>query len=123
MIQLKKSILFFAIFCSTINAQEFKLGKVSVAELEEKVHPKDPSAVAAILFKKGDVKFEYSDSQGFQVITLVQTRVKIYKKEGYDWANQSVRYYLDNSQSENVFFSDAVTYNLVGGKIDRKSVV
>jgi hypothetical protein len=112
-------ILFFAIFCSTINAQEFKLGKVSVAELEEKVHPKDPSAVAAILFKKGDVKFEYSDSQGFQVITLVQTRVKIYKKEGYDWANQSVRYYLDNSQSENVFFSDAVTYNLVGGKIEK----
>jgi hypothetical protein len=110
-------LLFFTLFCS--NAQEFKLGKVSIAELEEKEHPKDPSAVAAILFKKGDVRFEYSESQGFQVITLVQTRVKIYKKEGYDWANQSVRYYLDNSLSENVSFSDAVTYNLVGGKIEK----
>ena len=112
-------ILFFAIFCSTINAQEFKLGKVSIAELEEKEHPKEPSAVAAILFKKGNVRFEYSESQGFQVLTVVQTRVKIYKKEGYDWANQSVKYYLDNSLSESVSFSDAVTYNLVGGKIEK----
>jgi len=112
-------ILFFAIFCSTINAQEFKLGKVSIAELEEKEHPKDPSAVAAILFKKGEVKFVYSESEGFQVVTTVKTRIKIYKKEGYEWANQKVRYYLDNNLNENVSFSDAVTYNLVGGKIEK----
>ena len=75
-------ILFFAMFCSSTNAQEFKLGKVSIAELEEKQHPKDPSAVAAILFKKGEVKFKYSESNGFEVYTVVQTRIKIYKKEG-----------------------------------------
>jgi hypothetical protein len=28
---------------------------------------------------------------GFEIITVVQTRIKIYKKEGYDWANQAVR--------------------------------
>ncbi len=112
-------ILFFAFFCSSTQAQEFKLGKVSIAELEEKEHPKDPSAVAAILFKKGEVKFEYSESEGFKVITTVKTRIKIYKKEGYDWANQEVRYYLDNSLNENVSFSDAATYNLVGGKIEK----
>ncbi|HQE34338.1 MAG TPA: hypothetical protein PLQ70_06680, partial [Flavobacterium alvei] len=56
-------ILFFVF--SFANAQEFKLGKVSIAELEEKQHPKDPSAVAAILFKKGEVKFEYTQSDGF----------------------------------------------------------
>lgn len=112
-------ILFFAFFCSSTQAQEFKLGKVSIAELEEKEHPKDPSAVAAILFKKGGVKFEYSESEGFQVITTVKTRIKIYKKEGYDWANQEVRYYLDNSLNESVSFSDAATYNLVGGKIEK----
>ncbi|MBC7846586.1 MAG: DUF3857 domain-containing protein [Flavobacterium sp.] len=112
-------ILFFAFFCSSTYAQEFKLGKVSIAELEEKEHPKDPSAVAAILFKKGEVKFIYNENEGFQVVTSVKTRIKIYKKEGYEWANQEVRYYLDNSLNESVSFSDAITYNLVGGKIEK----
>ncbi|TRX21131.1 DUF3857 domain-containing protein [Flavobacterium franklandianum] len=112
-------ILFFSFIYSNTNAQEFKLGKVSIAELEEKEHPKDPAASAAILFKKGEVKFRYSDTDGFEVVTVVQTRIKIYKKEGYDWANQEVRYYLDNSYNENVSFSDAYTYNLVNGEVEK----
>jgi hypothetical protein len=49
----KNLLLIIALFVAIkSNAQEFKLGKVSVAELEEKSHPQDPSAVAAILFKK-----------------------------------------------------------------------
>lgn len=112
-------ILFFTFFCSNTNAQEFKLGKVSIAELEEKEHPKDPSAAAAILFKKGDVRFVYSDAYGFEVVTTVKTRIKIYKKEGYDLVNQEVPYHLESSLNENVFFSDAYTYNLVGGKIEK----
>lgn len=112
-------ILFFTFFYSNSNAQEFKLGKVSVAELEEKQHPKDPSAVAAILFKKGEVKFEYTQSDGFTMFTDVKTRIKIYKKEGYDWANQNIRYYLSGNSKEIISVSDAVTYNLVDGKIEK----
>lgn len=112
-------ILFFAIICSTINAQEFKLGKVSVAELEEKEHPKDPSAAAAILFNKGEVKFEFSQNDGFQMFTEVETRIKIYKKEGYDWGNQNIRYYLVGNSKELISVSNAVTYNLVNGKIEK----
>jgi hypothetical protein len=55
-----------------------------------KSHPKDPAAVAAIYSK---VRFEYVEDKGFEIITVVQTRIKIYKKEGYDWANQAVRYF------------------------------
>ncbi len=110
-------ILFFVF--SFANAQEFKLGKVSIAELEEKQHPKDPSAVAAILFKKGEVKFEYTQSEGFVMFTEVKTRIKIYKKEGYDWANQNIRYYLSGNSKEIISVSDAVTYNLVDGKIEK----
>ena len=46
-------------------SQEFKLGKVSVAELEQKVHPKDTAAVAAILYKKGVSRMEYDQNDGF----------------------------------------------------------
>ncbi|MES2575155.1 MAG: DUF3857 domain-containing protein [Bacteroidota bacterium] len=112
-------ILIAFLFFSNTNAQEFKLGKVSIPELEEKEHPKDPSASAAILFEKGDVRFEYSDERDFEIVTVVQIRIKIYKKEGYEWANHKVRYYIDNKLEENVSFSDAVTYNLVAGKIEK----
>lgn len=111
------SVLF--IFSKT-TAQEFKLGKVSVAELEQKVHPKDSSAAAAILYKKGTSTIEYNQNEGFVLITKVDTRIKIYKMVGYDWANQSVTYYIGNNDSrEKVDFSEVSTFNLVNGKIEK----
>jgi len=112
-------ILFFTFFYSNSNAQEFKLGKVSIEELQEKEHPKDPSAVAAILFKKGNVSFIYDQNEGFLMVTDVKTRIKIYKKEGYEWANQEVSYYIESGAYEKVSFSDVATYNLVEGKIEK----
>lgn len=100
-------------------SQEFKLGKVSVAELEQKVHPKDSSAVAAILYKKGVARIEYDVNDGFVTVTDVETRIKIYKKEGFDWANQDVWYFNNSDLKEKVSFSDAVTYNVVSGKIEK----
>jgi hypothetical protein len=107
------------LFCFNANAQEFKLGKVSIAELEQKVHPKDSTAVAAVLFEKGDVTFEYIKGEGFTMNTTVKTRVKIYKKEGYDWANKKIRFYIGNTHDEVVIISDAATFNLVGGKVEK----
>lgn len=112
-------ILFFSFVYSNSNAQEFKLGKVSVAELEEKQHPKDPSAAAAILFKTGEVRFEYSQDQGFEMFIEVKTRIKIYKKEGYDWANVSINYQDHSQFRESVLIDDAATYNLVNGKTEK----
>lgn len=109
----------FVIFFLNSNAQKFDLGKVSLAELQEKEHPKDPSAVAAILFKKGNVTFEYDQNAGFFTVTEVKTRIKIYKKEGYEWANQEINYYADSNINEKVSISDAITYNVVDGKIEK----
>ncbi|OXA82450.1 protein of unknown function [Flavobacterium aquidurense] len=119
-----KSIKFLSLsvlllFFSKVAAQEFKLGKVSIAELEQKVHPKDSSAVAAVLYKKGKSRIEYDQTDGFVVLTEVETRIKIYKKEGYNWANHSVWYFNTSNLTEKVFFADAYTYNLVNGKIEK----
>ncbi|HTG66264.1 MAG TPA: DUF3857 domain-containing protein [Flavobacterium sp.] len=109
--------LFLTVFSS--KAQDFRLGKVSIEELDEKVHPKDSSAVAAVLFEKAENKLVFSQERGFEIEFVVKTRIKIYKKEGYEWANKAFRYYLVNSMRENVSFSDAITYNLVNGKIEK----
>ena len=100
-------------------AQKKELGKVTIDELKEKVSPIDTSAVAAYLIKNGDVRFDFSDNNGFTVVKTIKVKIKIYKKEGYDWANQAIRYYAEVSSREKVYFSDAVTYNLVGGKIEK----
>lgn len=117
----KKTLLFLLLFVTFLNstAQNFELGKVSIAELQQKVHPTDTSAVAAILFEKGRNTYEYSQENGFVMITEVKTRIKIYKKEGYDWANKKVQYYIGDNSKEIVSYSDAITYNLVGGKIEK----
>jgi transglutaminase-like putative cysteine protease len=112
-------ILFSTLFLFKANAQEFKLGKVSIEELQQKVHPKDTSAVAAILFKKGETRFEYSQERGFEMVTVVKTRIKIYKKKGYDWSNQSMQYFLGSNLKEEVSFLNAITFNLVEGKIEK----
>ena len=110
--------LFIAIFSFT-NAQKLELGKVTVAELEEKQNFSDPSAQAAFLYKKGEVRYDYSQDKGFVMITEVKTKIKIYKKEGYEWANHMVQYRISSDSRETVSFDDAVTYNLVNGKIEK----
>ncbi|MFN7099404.1 MAG: DUF3857 domain-containing protein [Flavobacterium sp.] len=113
------SILFIILSINNIVAQEFKLGKVSIEELQEKRHPKDSTASAAILFEKGVVSFEYSQSEGFKMITEVTTRIKIYKKEGYEWATKAIGYYIGSNSKDALSFSDVVSYNLVDGKIEK----
>lgn len=115
-------LLFVTISFSSLTAQEFELGKVSVEELQEKSHPKDTAAVASILFKKGTVRFEYSQQNGWEVFTVVKTRLKIYKKKGYEWANKEVLYYSGDNFKENVHFLNAVTFNLVDGKIEKSKL-
>ena len=110
-INLLAFILFFTFLYSNTNAQDFRLGKVSIAELQEKSHPIDTSAVAAIIFKTGSVYFD-----DLTTITVVKTKIKIYKKEGYDWANEVISHYISG---ESVSFKDANTYNLVDGKIEK----
>jgi transglutaminase-like putative cysteine protease len=113
-------IILFVFFVCKATAQDFKLGKVSIAELEEKRHPSDTTAAAAVLFKKGAARIEYSVNEGFFLVTEVEARIKIYKKEGSSWANLTVAYYTgSNDSKEKVDFSDVYTYNLVGGKIEK----
>ena len=100
-------------------AQNHDLGKVTISELQQKSHPTDTSAVAAVLFKKGDVTYVYNDNEGFTMLTVVKTKIKIYKKEGYKYANEVIEYYIGGTTKESVSFDDAITYNLVDGKIEK----
>ena len=111
--------LLLSFLCMYVTAHNFELGRVSITELKEKYHHKDTSAVAAVLFKNGKTSFNYSGERGFTAITEVIMRIKIYKKEGYKWANFSVPYYVgyEHYSDDVVKFSNAITYNLENAEI------
>lgn len=112
-------ILFLFLLVTKVNSQNYQLGKVTVAELQEKVHPQDSSAPAAILFKKGRTFFSYNKDVGFSANHVCEIKIKIYKKEGLKWADQKVRFYIgyENLNEDRLEFSDAATYNLENGSI------
>ena len=110
-------ITVFFISTSAIS-QNYNFNKVTVEELAEKVHPIDSSASAAILFKTGKVSFELSSEGSFMLVQEVKTKIKIYKKEGYSFANVEIPYYT-GGQSVRLYFDDAATYNLVDNKVER----
>lgn len=107
--------LFFNISFS----QEYKLGKVTEEELLETKHPTDTSAVAAYKFKTGYSRFILTGQGSWMLETDVNVKIKIYTKEGLDKANKEVSYYVGGNTAETINFSDAYTYNLVEGKIER----
>lgn len=115
--------LFFLLVALMTNvwchAQEFELGKVTKEELMQTAHPREPDAPAAVLYHVGQTRMDYSDSEGFVLVTEASIRIKIYKKEGYEWANKSVDYYVGQNPVEHVNFSKAVTYNLVNGSVEK----
>jgi Transglutaminase-like superfamily len=113
------ALLIFLFITQIIYSQKYDLGKVTVDELKEQFSPIDSTASASILFKIGDLKYEYSHDKGFEIVSTIKVRIKIYKKSGYDWANFSKRFYTAGTVKESVVFSDAATYNLVDGKIEK----
>ncbi|MEM5565956.1 DUF3858 domain-containing protein [Psychroserpens sp. AS72] len=113
-------IITVAVLLITLNiqAQNFKFGKVSKEELAEKAHPKDPTANAAVLFKRESVRFVYQQGEGFVQNRTIHERIKIYNKEGFDWATKQVRLYNGSSTKEDINNLKAYTYNLINGKVE-----
>ncbi len=82
---MKSKFLIAALFISaTLFAQDFEMGEVSVKELKEKQHPLEPSAPAAILFKKGTTSFDFDNHGHWILVTDVMVRLKIYNESGYN---------------------------------------
>ena len=103
-----------------LSAQDYDFGKVSKVELEEKYHPIDSSTNAAILYRRENIMYRFSENSGFSQEREISMRIKIYNKEGFDWASEKVPlYHGDNGNNEKIKGLKAYTYNLEGGKIKK----
>lgn len=101
----------------TTNAQDVKFGKVSKEELMESVYAKDSSAPAVVLYRDVDVSYSYAQSVGFQVITRVHERTKLFNKNGFKYATITERLYKNKSDRESLGGLKAFTYTLENGEV------
>jgi len=117
---MKYVFLFTFVFTLQIaTAQDYKFGKISKEELKESQHSIDPKANAAILYKKQKIYFRFEQDKGFVQYNEIQVRIKIYNKEGYNYATNAIRLYDEGSDTKDDLTSfKAYTYNLVEGKIE-----
>jgi len=114
-------LILFACFTLKTEAQEIKFGKVSKQELQEKTYPLDSTAPAAVLYKNRKTQFKYSNEKGFKLITKIRERIKIYDKEGLNWAKKTILTYHSNGSRESLAIK-AYTFNLENGKITKNKL-
>jgi hypothetical protein len=109
------SFLTFFFVIQSLNAQTI-LGQVTVEELSKQSSDFEPGAPAEILSQKGEYRLMFTSEGSPILIKEIEKKIKIYTKEGYQWANHRFQVYA-KGKGESSYYSDAFTYNLVDGKI------
>ncbi|NGX84598.1 transglutaminase domain-containing protein [Aequorivita sp. KMM 9714] len=94
------SVIITMCFLNISVAQDYRFGKVSKEELLQKEHPTDPSANAAVLYREVKTEFQYNQDSGWYMVTDYFERVKIYNKEGFDWANAEINLYKGEGEDK-----------------------
>ncbi|RKD87793.1 DUF3857 domain-containing protein [Mangrovibacterium diazotrophicum] len=125
--------LCFWVFQNEARADEdvnTKFGKISMDEMTADVCPIDSNAYAYYIFDTGNTEFRYAEStirsndssssqKGFQLYFQRHFRIKILKKEGFDWGDFSIPLYVDGADEEKLLGFKAFTYTLEGGTIEK----
>ncbi len=116
---INKLVIGLCLLSSTISfGQEYKFGKVSKAELQEQSYEADSTANAVILYDKKEVYYEYNPTvRWFLLVTEVHRRVKLYNKNGFDYASDEFLLYKNARAKEKVSDLKGITYNLEGDKV------
>lgn len=116
---MKNLVTIILLVCAfTTQAQSYKIEKISVEDFKELQYAKDTAASALIEYNIGNTYFEAAGSN-YQLVTITKTRIKILKKDGFAYATVKTPLYRDQSTKEILSVSNAYTYNLVNGQIEK----
>ena len=115
------AILAVCIFSSNLSAQKspIKYGKVLQEDLESTHYALDSSASAVILGDVGSSEFQMDKTtHEWRIIFKRHTRIKIFTKDGYDFANVEIPYYdPGHGDEETISALKATSYNIDDGKV------
>ncbi|MEO1011141.1 MAG: transglutaminase domain-containing protein [Bacteroidota bacterium] len=90
--------------------EKVAFGKISPAERELKIYPKDSSAHAVILYERGDNYFKVIDRR-IRLIKEYHTKIKILHKDGFAQGTVEIPLYDNGTYSEKITQLRAATHN------------
>lgn len=101
-------------------AQDFSrtFGSITQYEKEMTSYDKDPEAEALVIYNIGKSSF-IRDESGFDILFEYRTKIKIFNKAGYKWADVTIPYYREGNIYEKVYDIKAYTYNYENGSLKR----
>lgn len=102
----------------TTYAQEYKIKKITADNFKETKYANDTLASAVVEYNIGNTYFEAA-GENYQLVTITKRRIKIINKDGYDHATVKIPLYRDKSTREFLSVSNAYTYNLVDGNVEK----
>jgi hypothetical protein len=111
--------LFFVFSVTAIQAQKsfMKFGSIPDMDIEMSRYSPDTSAHAVILGDFGHAKFMYVADKGWVINYERHVRIKIFDKQGFDWADFEVLLYQGKSgRNVNITSIKAFTINMEDGK-------
>jgi hypothetical protein len=92
-------------------------GKIEKADLTMCRYAGDPAADALLLFDNGSSKFVLNSERKFQIVYKRHCKIKIFKKTAFHVSTIAIRLNHNGNAKERLTAIDAVTFNLVDGKI------
>jgi len=115
-----KTLYFVLILSLSLSgfSQEYKIPKITPQDFDLEKENKNSNSNAIIEYNIGSTYFEPA-GDNYQVVTITKTRIKILNKDGYDYATVKVPLYQDKSAKEYLTVTNAYTYNLENGVVDR----
>jgi len=121
---MKKLFLLLLLLVSLNNfaQQDYTFGEITSKELEMKVYEKDSTANAVVLYEEGNTEFIEKNNHIF-IQTVIYKKIKIFNKEGADFADISIRLYNNKSLKETVKKIRGVTHNLgANNNLNKKNI-
>jgi len=112
----------FFVMAAGAQVKPYAFAKVKPEDFSARVYDKDTSAVAVVLGDLGESYFDYVDGKGFQLIFTRHLRIRIFKKEGYDYATHIVSLYKNDNSSESLSDLKGYTFNLINGKVEEEKL-
>lgn len=112
-----------ATFSLKAQALPMKFGKIDPSYFDMKIYERDTSAEALILGDYGESKIIYDQIDGSFVVEYSRHyRAKVFKKSGYDLANQELILYHNENGKEKIVALKGSVYNMENGKVVKSTL-
>ncbi|MBN1187595.1 MAG: DUF3857 domain-containing protein [Bacteroidales bacterium] len=115
-------ILALSLLYSTMDSycQNFshEFGQITTPDIDLQTYDKDPDAEAVIIYDIGESKF-LEEADRFYILFKRQTRIKILKESGLNYAEIEIPYYHEGEIFEKVIELEAYTYTFEEGKLNK----